>query len=183
MSKEQRSDARRWLAMTNHDHGAVNGERSWPQRAAILLLAVLQVAIPSLPALGIGEPIGDQSDSVRTLITPAGWAFSIWGPLFAGCLAYALFQILPAQTRNSLLARIGWPSAGPFSAALGTLHTVFGELIRAHIIFPLDWPAFRLPELHYSRATATEESDCSSCCIGRSCLMVDRLPRSEHRAP
>ena len=95
-------------------HFSTELERSGLQRAAILLCAILQVALPSLPALGIGEPIGDRSDSVRTIITPAGWAFSIWGPLFAGSLAYAVYQLLPAQKQNGLLARIGWASAGAF---------------------------------------------------------------------
>lgn len=124
VTEEQRRHALRWLAMTLDHQGAVDNGRGWPQRAAILTFAILQVAIPSLPALGIGEPIGDRSDDVRTLITPAGWAFSIWGPLFAGCLAYAVYQILPAQRRNDLLMRIGWPSAGAFLGnALWALYT------------------------------------------------------------
>lgn len=115
---------RRSLTMTNDDDGTVGRERAVSQRAAILLFAVLQVAIPALPTLGIGEPIGDRSDNVRTLITPAGWAFSIWGPLFTGCLAFSLYQILPAQKRNPLLAEIGWPSAGAFLGnALWALYT------------------------------------------------------------
>jgi hypothetical protein len=79
-----------------------------------------------LPSLGVGEPIGDRSDAVRTAITPAGWAFSIWGPLFAGSLAYAVYQIVPAQRDNRLIARIGWPSAGAFLGnAAWALYTQF----------------------------------------------------------
>ncbi|RYE45107.1 MAG: hypothetical protein EOP21_06875, partial [Hyphomicrobiales bacterium] len=48
----------------------------------VTLAALLQIATPMLPSLGVGDPIGSQSDSVRTLITPAGWAFSIWGALY-----------------------------------------------------------------------------------------------------
>lgn len=84
------------------------------QRLAILLLAFLQILVTLLPSLGFGAPIGDRSDGSRTLITPAGWAFSIWGPLYAGSLAYAVYQFLPAQAHNGLLARIGWASAGAF---------------------------------------------------------------------
>lgn len=89
-------------------------DRSLLQRGAILLGAIMQVAFSSLPVIGVGEPIGEQSDRVRTLITPAGWAFSIWGPLFTGSFAYAIYQLLPSQKRNALLARIGWASAGAF---------------------------------------------------------------------
>ena len=81
---------------------------------AVIAASLLQIAIPSLPALGFGEPIGAQSDEVRTLITPAGWAFSIWGPLFAGAIAFAIYQALPAQRDSALLAHLRWPAAGAF---------------------------------------------------------------------
>lgn len=84
------------------------------RRIAVLAFAILQILVPILPNLGVGTEIGERSDTVRTLITPAGWAFSIWGPLYAGSLAYAVFQLLPPQHRNPLLGRIGWPSAGAF---------------------------------------------------------------------
>lgn len=94
------------------------------RRIAVLALAILQILVPILPNLGVGTEIGERSDGVRTLITPAGWAFSIWGPLYAGSLAYAVFQVLPAQHRNSLLGRIGWPSAGAFLGnAMWALYT------------------------------------------------------------
>lgn len=93
---------------------STSGTRGTPERAAILIAAIFQVVATMLPSLGIGEPIGDQSDDVRTAITPAGWAFSIWGLLFAGSIAYALYQTLPAQRDSALIARIGWASAGAF---------------------------------------------------------------------
>jgi hypothetical protein len=81
---------------------------------AVIACACLQILTPLLPDLGIGRPIGSQSDAVRTLLTPAGWAFSIWGALYAGSIAFALFQLLPAQRRNALLAPLRWPAAGAF---------------------------------------------------------------------
>ncbi|RYY27090.1 MAG: hypothetical protein EOP62_08000 [Sphingomonadales bacterium] len=89
-------------------------EHSTVARAAPLVFAILQILVPILPSLGFGQPIGDQSDSVRTLITPAGWAFSIWGALYTGSLVFAVYQALPAQRDNTLLARIRWPAAGAF---------------------------------------------------------------------
>lgn len=98
----------------NLSAGRILERRSVAQRLAVLLFAIFQIAATLLPSLGVGEPIGDRSDVVRTLITPAGWAFSIWGPLFAGSVAYAIYQATPAQGSNRLLARIGWASAGAF---------------------------------------------------------------------
>ena len=97
-------------------------------RAAPFVFAVLQILTPLLPQLGLGDPIGEQSDSVRTLITPAGWAFSIWGPLYAGCLVFAVYQAFPSQRANMLLAHIRWPAAGAFLGnALWAFYTqIFG---------------------------------------------------------
>jgi len=85
--------------------------RSLVQRVAIILAVVVQIGAGFLPRFGIGEFIGDRSDAVRTLITPAGWAFAIWGPLFLLSIAFAFWQALPAQRTNAFLARIGWPAA------------------------------------------------------------------------
>lgn len=95
---------------------------------AVIACACLQILTPLLPDLGIGRPIGSQSNAVRTLLTPAGWAFSIWGPLYAGSIAFALFQLLPAQRRNALLATLRWPAAGAFLGnALWAAYTqIFG---------------------------------------------------------
>lgn len=84
-------------------------------RAAVIVFAVLQVLTPGLPAMGIGEAIGTQSQAVRTLITPAGWAFAIWGPLYTGSFLFAAYQALPAQRRNGLVAALRWPAAGAFA--------------------------------------------------------------------
>lgn len=94
--------------------GPIHPEGNRLPQVAVILFAVLQILTPMLPQLGIGQPIGDQSDDSRTLITPAGWAFSIWGPLYAGSIVFAIYQALPAQRLNPLLAHIRWPAAGAF---------------------------------------------------------------------
>lgn len=81
------------------------------QRIAIIVAVVWQIGSSFLPQLGLGTPIGDRSDSVRTLITPSGWAFAIWGPLFFGSAVFALWQALPKQADNVLVGRIGWWAA------------------------------------------------------------------------
>ncbi len=48
------------------------------------------------------------SDKYQTLITPAGWAFSIWGLIFLGLLAFAIYQALPSQRENIRFRAIGW---------------------------------------------------------------------------
>jgi benzodiazapine receptor len=40
--------------------------------------------------------IGDQSDLYQSILTPSGWAFSIWGIIFISQLIFAIVQFLPS---------------------------------------------------------------------------------------
>ena len=103
--------------------------RSAGQRIAVLLAVFVQIGATFLPQLGFGDPIGDRSDSVRTLITPSGWAFAIWGPLFLGSAIFAIWQALPAQRDNALLDRIAWPAAIALAAqGVWATYTQFANL-------------------------------------------------------
>ena len=51
---------------------------------------------------------GEVSDKYHTLITPAGYAFSIWGLIFLGLLAFAIYQALPSQRTNRRFRAVGW---------------------------------------------------------------------------
>lgn len=92
-----------------------NAPRDWGYpRLAVILLATAQVVAAAMPSFGIGTPIGERSDAFRTLITPAGWAFAIWGVLYAGSFAFAAYQALASQKDNRFLAVLRWPAAGAF---------------------------------------------------------------------
>ncbi|MBA2921058.1 hypothetical protein GON01_03495 [Sphingomonas sp. MAH-20] len=122
-------------------------------RTAPILFAALQILTPLLPQFGLGEPIGEQSDRVRTLITPAGWAFSIWGALYAGSIVFAAYQALPSQRHNSLLAQIRWPAAGAFLGnALWALYTqIFGLSAISAIIILFTLVCLIVVYLRFSR--------------------------------
>ncbi|GAA4051355.1 hypothetical protein [Parerythrobacter jejuensis] len=108
---------------------ALRANRSPVQIVAILLAVIIQIGATFLPQLGFGEPIGDRSDSVRTLITPSGWAFAIWGPLFLGSALFAIWQALPKQRDSELVDRIGWSAVGALSAqGLWATYTQFANL-------------------------------------------------------
>lgn len=82
-----------------------------------LVFAVGQVAAPALiPVLNLPE-VGSVSDRYPTYIVPAGYAFSIWGLIFAFSIAYAVWQALPAQRTNPLLRRVGWLTALAFAGS------------------------------------------------------------------
>ena len=44
--------------------------------------------------------VGEISDKYPTLVTPAGYAFSIWGLIYLGMILFSLYQLLPSNTAN-----------------------------------------------------------------------------------
>jgi hypothetical protein len=59
-------------------------------------------------------PINDQtmaeiSAKYASLFTPAGFTFSIWGVIYLGLLLFVIYQALPAQRSNGLIASISRP--------------------------------------------------------------------------
>lgn len=82
-----------------------------------VVFAVGQAAAPALtPALGLPF-VGQVSDRYPTYVVPAGYAFSIWSLIFALSIAYAVWQMLPAQRENPLLRRVGWLTAAAFAGS------------------------------------------------------------------
>jgi len=47
-----------------------------------------------------GKTVGGVSDSLDNLFTPAGYAFAIWGIIFIGMIANAIYQVKVAFDRN-----------------------------------------------------------------------------------
>jgi hypothetical protein len=73
---------------------------------SILLTIVVNTLANALPLNG--QNTGEISDSFEVYFTPAGYVFSIWGLIYLGLIAFAIFQALPAQRENPRLRAIGW---------------------------------------------------------------------------
>lgn len=62
-----------------------------------------------------GTPIPEVSGGAlaadATLIAPAGPAFAIWTPIYVGLVAYAIWQLFPAQRTDARQRRLGLPIA------------------------------------------------------------------------
>ena len=86
------------------------------RQAANVVFAVAQVAAAPVLQRAGGADVGAVSDRYPTYVVPAGYAFSIWGLIFALSLAYAVWQALPAQRERPLLRRVGWLTAAAFLA-------------------------------------------------------------------
>lgn len=89
------------------------GARRW----VVLGAAVWQAVTAYLwTVLGWGRPIIESAAEARTPLTPAGYAFSIWGVIFALSLVYAVWGALPSRAADPLARRTGWPLAVAFLA-------------------------------------------------------------------
>jgi hypothetical protein len=75
-----------------------------------LLAAIVTIAFNGLAnALPLnGQSTGEISDRFQAYFVPAGYVFSIWGLIYIGWLAFAIYQLLPAQRDNPRLQRIGY---------------------------------------------------------------------------
>ena len=71
--------------------------------AATIVINILANALP-LNGLNTGEI----SDRFQVFFVPAGYVFSIWGLIYIGLIAYAVFQALPSQRENPRLRSTGY---------------------------------------------------------------------------
>lgn len=87
-------------------------------RAAVVLVAALAQVVAGPVGAGLpgARSVADVSDRYPTVITPAGYAFAVWGVIFALCLAWAVYQALPSQLGREVHRRAGWPLAVAFLA-------------------------------------------------------------------
>ena len=55
-----------------------------------------------------GQNTGEISDRFQVYFVPAGYVFAIWGVIYLGLIAYAIYQALPSQRENPRLQATGW---------------------------------------------------------------------------
>jgi benzodiazapine receptor len=86
-------------------------ESSIPKKWINILAFVLTVIVNSLAGsttiLG-GKLTAEISDANPTLITPAGYVFSIWGIIYILLGAFVVFQALPSQQGKGFQKSVGW---------------------------------------------------------------------------
>ncbi len=101
-----------------------------------ILIVVAVVATIAINGLANALPInglqtGEISDSFPVYFTPAGYVFSIWGVIYLGLLAYAVYQALPAQRQNPRLRSIRT------LFLVGSLANIAWILLWHYLLFPL----------------------------------------------
>ncbi|MGD2079491.1 MAG: tryptophan-rich sensory protein [Chloroflexota bacterium] len=79
-------------------------------RQILIIVAVVATIVVNGLATALpinGQTTGEISDSFDVFFVPAGYVFSIWGVIYLGLVAYAVYQALPAQAGNADLRSIG----------------------------------------------------------------------------
>jgi len=141
--------------------------------ALVAVLAVVQLVVAGLGSIGvIGEPVRAVANAYATPVLAAGWTFVIWAPIYLGFLAYAGYQLLPAQRGREIHRRTGWwmavsavlnagwilafstrailPAELLLIALLIALAVVFGRLSREPAADRLERVLFRAPIALYT---------------------------------
>lgn len=80
----------------------------WGGNVAAFILVIV------FNALSNALPFNDQTQTeiaarYPSLFTPAGFTFSIWGVIYLVLLAFVIYQALPSQRQNALIARLSVP--------------------------------------------------------------------------
>jgi benzodiazapine receptor len=98
---------------------------------AVAATAIAQVIASPLTTLAIGpsSDTGAISDDNISPVTPAGYAFAIWGLIYLGCIALAVYQVLPDQQHREVHRRTGWWLVGAFTASAIWIPTFGSRLL------------------------------------------------------
>src|SRR5512137_3187399 len=72
----------------------------------VLATLVINGLANALPLNGLNT--GQISDRFHVYFVPAGYVFAIWGVIYLGLIAFAVFQALPSQRENPRLRATGW---------------------------------------------------------------------------
>jgi len=80
------------------------------RQIAVILTVIATIVVNGLAnALPLnGQNTGEVSDRFDVYFVPAGYVFSIWGLIYLGLIAFAIYQALPAQRENPRLRAVGW---------------------------------------------------------------------------
>ncbi len=84
---------------------------------SVVLALTVNILASALPLNG--QNTGEISDRFQVYFVPAGYVFAIWGVIYLGWIAFAVYQALPAQKESPRLRRLGYLFAlsGVFNAA------------------------------------------------------------------
>ena len=85
--------------------------RKWTLLQGLNIVAfIIMIAVNGMAGstnLLNGKTSGEISDAYPTLITPAGYTFSIWGIIYTLLLIFIVYQVLPRNCEQPFISQIG----------------------------------------------------------------------------
>ena len=96
----------------------MNAETNDRLRQSINLIAAPGMWILStLPQItNWGRSASEFSEANQSLLVPFGIAFSIWLPIFLGCVGYAVLQAMKTNRSREIFRKTGWWTAAGFTS-------------------------------------------------------------------
>lgn len=144
-----------------YDRYAVNNKSTIIRQIVTLISVVAALAMNILANVNPpnGLTIGEISNKFfgDILITPANYAFAVWGLIYLGLISLAVYQALPAQKNNPALRQVGYKLA---IASLSQIvwvvcflyrHYAISFLAMLGILLPLIAAYFSLPVTRISK--------------------------------
>ncbi|HXZ04218.1 MAG TPA: tryptophan-rich sensory protein, partial [Ktedonobacteraceae bacterium] len=104
------------------------------RQITIVIATVITIVVNLFSSFITGKSVAAISDRFPVPVTPAGWAFSVWGIIYVGLIAYAIYQVLPAQRTNPRLRRIGYLYLLGCAANVAWLFLWVNELITLSLV-------------------------------------------------
>ncbi len=97
--------------MTNAAAGTQPASADLARQGAVIAALAATIAVNAAANLLPlnGQATGEVSARFPVLITPPGYVFGIWGLIYSGLIAYAVYQALPSRRDSARLRRIAWP--------------------------------------------------------------------------
>ena len=132
-------------------------------RSGVVLVAAIAqiVSAPiTMAALGSSSDQGAISDANISPVTPAGYAFAVWGLIYLASITYAVYQLLPTQRTQTVHRRTGWWVAGGFAAStiwvpiFGTRTIWLSQLVILGLVACLAVATWRFTTLGPAKNTA-----------------------------
>lgn len=86
---------------------------------AVAVTAVAQAAVGLISQVVVSPENTNAaiSGENRSPVTPAGYAFAIWGLIYLACLVLAVYQLRPGQPEREVHRRTGWWLVAAFTAS------------------------------------------------------------------
>ena len=80
---------------------------NWGNVLTYVLVVIVNALAGSTTLIG-GKVTADISDANFTLVTPAGYVFSIWGVIYVLLGAFVIYQLLPANRTKYFQKQVSW---------------------------------------------------------------------------